>query len=158
MFRHSTRLRTSPADIAQIERRMQALESQLERLADSASRSVSDAAGRTSAGVAETSERVGAAVAAALADIAERFRGSSRAASETTARLGSEAARYGNEAAKEAAKIGNDAVRRLVDEVERRPLMTLAVAAGVGLLVGLAGRGIDLGEKAPPRRPAKRSH
>jgi ElaB/YqjD/DUF883 family membrane-anchored ribosome-binding protein len=154
MFRQSSHLRASAADIAEIERRMLALENRLERLADSAGDSLSNAAGRASAGAAEASDRIGAAVTAALGEIAQRFRGSSRAASETTAKLGGEAVRYGNEAA----KLGNDAVRRLVDEVERRPLMTLAVAAGVGLLVGLAGRGIDLGDKPPPRRPAKRSH
>ena len=154
MFRQSSHLSASAADVAEIERRMRALENQLERLADSAGRSVRDAAGRTSAGVAEAGDGIGAAVAAALGEITQRLRGSSRAASETTAKLGGEAVRYGNEAA----KLGNDAVRRLVDEVERRPLMTLAVAAGVGLLVGFAGRGIDLGDKAPPRRAAKRSH
>lgn len=154
MFRHSSQVRARVPDISDIERRMRALENQIERLADSAKSSVSEAAERGSANVSDASDRIGAAVATALSEIAQRFRGTSRAASETTSRLGNEAARYGNEAA----KLGNDAVRRLVDEVERRPLVTLAVAAGVGLLVGLAGRGIDLGEKPQPRRTAKRGH
>jgi ElaB/YqjD/DUF883 family membrane-anchored ribosome-binding protein len=45
-----------------------------------------------------------------------------------------EAAKIGSEAA----KLSNDALRRLSDEVEHRPLVTLAVAVGVGILVGLA--------------------
>ena len=38
----------------------------------------------------------------------------------------------------EAAKLGNDALRRLSSEVEHRPLVTLAVAVGVGMLIGVA--------------------
>jgi hypothetical protein len=34
----------------------------------------------------------------------------------------------------------NDALRRLSNEVEYRPLVTVAVAVGVGILVGLASR------------------
>lgn len=37
-----------------------------------------------------------------------------------------------------AAKVGNEALRRLSREVQHRPLVTLAVAAGVGILMGLA--------------------
>ena len=47
--------------------------------------------------------------------------------------LSDEAVKLGNEAA----KLGNDALRRLSREVEHRPLVTLAVAVGVGILVGL---------------------
>ena len=45
-----------------------------------------------------------------------------------------EAARLGNEAA----RFGNTALRRLSNEVEERPLVMLAVAIGVGILVGIA--------------------
>jgi ElaB/YqjD/DUF883 family membrane-anchored ribosome-binding protein len=44
--------------------------------------------------------------------------------------------RFGNDAA----GFGNDALNRLSTEVEHRPLMTLAVAVGVGILIGIAGR------------------
>ena len=47
--------------------------------------------------------------------------------------MGDEAAKIGSEAA----KLGNDALRCLSKEVEHRPLATLAVAVGVGILVGL---------------------
>jgi ElaB/YqjD/DUF883 family membrane-anchored ribosome-binding protein len=35
-------------------------------------------------------------------------------------------------------QFGNDALRRVSKEVEQRPLVTLAVAVSVGLLLGLA--------------------
>ena len=57
------------------------------------------------------------------------------------ASVGGEAARFGQEAARvghEAARMGNDALRRVTNEVEHRPLVMLAVAVGVGLLMGLA--------------------
>lgn len=47
--------------------------------------------------------------------------------------MGDEAAKIGSEVA----KLGNDALRRLSKEVEHRPLFTVAVAIGVGILVGL---------------------
>jgi len=49
------------------------------------------------------------------------------------------AVRFGNEAAKFGAKFGNDALHRMASEVEHRPLVTLAVAVGVGILIGMAG-------------------
>jgi hypothetical protein len=36
-------------------------------------------------------------------------------------------------------------VRRLSNEVEHRPLVTVAVAVGVGILVGLASRSVAAG-------------
>jgi ElaB/YqjD/DUF883 family membrane-anchored ribosome-binding protein len=48
--------------------------------------------------------------------------------------MGEEATKVGSDAA----KLGNDALRRLSKEVEHRPLVTLAVAVGLGILVGLA--------------------
>jgi ElaB/YqjD/DUF883 family membrane-anchored ribosome-binding protein len=38
----------------------------------------------------------------------------------------------------EAARMGNKAIRRVTREVDRRPLLTLAIAAGVGYLAGMA--------------------
>lgn len=42
--------------------------------------------------------------------------------------------------ADDAARMGNDAIRRIEDEVGQRPLLTLAIAAGIGFLAGMAGR------------------
>jgi ElaB/YqjD/DUF883 family membrane-anchored ribosome-binding protein len=39
-----------------------------------------------------------------------------------------------------AAQFGGDALRRIISEVDQRPLMTLAIAAGIGFLAGLSRR------------------
>ena len=99
--------------VREFDRRLRSLEQGLER---AGSRAASKAAG--------TTDLVSEAVASVLSGLASRFQGVS---------LGDEAAKFGGEAA----KLGNDAMRRLSKEVEHRPLVTLAVAVGVGLLVGL---------------------
>lgn len=38
------------------------------------------------------------------------------------------------------ARMGNHALRRVVKEIDQRPLLTLAIAAGIGFLAGLARR------------------
>ena len=118
-------------NIREIERRLRSLEQQLERVG-----------GRTSASTAEVAERAGAAIAPLLSSIADRFRGGTHSMRD------------------EAAKLGNDALRRLSNEVEHRPLVTLAVAVGVGILVGLASRSAAAGApraaSRPPRRRAAR--
>ena len=50
--------------------------------------------------------------------------------------MAGEATRFGGDAL----KMGGDALRRLEDEVEHRPLAMLAVAAGLGLLIGMMTR------------------
>src|SRR6516162_1886203 len=92
-------------NVREIERRLRSLEQQLERIGD-----------RTSASTAEVVERVGAAIAPVLSSIADRFHAGAHSMSD------------------DAAKLGNDALRRLSNEVEHRPLITLAVAVGVGIL------------------------
>ena len=116
MFHKSGYSRAISADLSEIERRLLSLEKRLERFG-----------GRTAASAMQATDRIGDAVAAALSDIGERFRGGTRS-------VGGEAIKLGNEAAKR----GNDALRRVANEVEHRPLVALAVAAGVGILVGLA--------------------
>jgi ElaB/YqjD/DUF883 family membrane-anchored ribosome-binding protein len=120
MFSQSTYSRAMSADLAEIERRLRTLEKRLER-----------AGSRTASGAMQAADRMGDAIASALSDMSDRFRDGSRS-------VGGGALKLGNEAAKESAKLGNDALQRLADEVERRPLTTLAIAAGVGLIVGLA--------------------
>lgn len=65
---------------------------------------------------AVTSDHLTDAVAAALSSLAGRFRGV-----------------FGGDAA----KIGDDVMHRLSKEVEHRPLLTLGVLVGVGILAGL---------------------
>ena len=68
-------------------------------------------------------DRFGETVTAALGDVAGRLRDRAGAA-------GSEAAQRGDDAL----RLGNDALRRLSREVEHRPLLMLAIAAGIGAL------------------------
>jgi len=113
-----TRQREMTNGIAEIERRIDALEHQVARMKRSAP-------ARLSSGVWEATDRVGDALTGALAEVADRFRG-----------LRSNAEAAGSEAM----RLGNSAVRRLSDEVVHRPLVLLAVAAGTGLLVGFGAR------------------
>jgi ElaB/YqjD/DUF883 family membrane-anchored ribosome-binding protein len=114
---------SSPASsVADLERLLHQFEDRLDRL--------SRRAARASSAAPHAADRVGDSIAAALSDIAERFRGGAR-----TAR--SEAAQFGDDAF----KLGNDALRTLTKEVEQRPLVTLAVAFGVGMIAaGLLAR------------------
>src|SRR5712691_689095 len=73
----------------------------------------------------QSADRVGEAVASALGSVADRFRHGA-----------DEAAKFGSEAT----KLGNTALKRLAEEVARRPLTALVLAAGVGFLLGAAGR------------------
>ena len=112
-------------DIPAIEDRLRALEGEIERIGRRAGR-------RASAGVSAAGDRLGDVLASGVTEIVERFRSGRRLA-------GDEAVRFGNEAAKYGAKLGNDAMHRMASEVEHRPLVTLAVAVGVGILIGMVG-------------------
>jgi ElaB/YqjD/DUF883 family membrane-anchored ribosome-binding protein len=123
MFHH--RSSAFAPDLSALESRLRSLENEIERVGRKAGRSAS--AGMSSAG-----DQIGEAVASAVSEIVDRFRSGRRLA-------GDEAVRFGNEAAKFGAKVGNDALERVASEVEHRPLITLAVAVGVGILIGMAG-------------------
>jgi hypothetical protein len=116
MFHQSGYSRALSVDIGEIERRLRGLEHRLEKLGS-----------RTSARTADAADRIGERIATSLTSMAEQFRGGAGVATDEAARIGGEAV-----------KLGNDALRRLSREVERRPLVILAVAVGVGILVGLA--------------------
>ncbi len=112
-------------NISALEGRLHALEDQIDQLGRSAGR-------RASANVSAAGDHIGDAIAAAVTEIVDRFRSGRRLA-------GDEAMRFGNEAAKLGAKVGNDALERVASEVEHRPLVTLGVAIGIGVLIGMAG-------------------
>jgi ElaB/YqjD/DUF883 family membrane-anchored ribosome-binding protein len=116
------------SNISAIEGRLRALESELERSGRSAGR-------RAAAGVSAAGDHIGDAIASAVTEIVDHFRGGRRLA-------GDEAVRFGNEAAKAAkygAKLGNEALHRMSSEIEHHPLVTLTVAVGVGILIGMVG-------------------
>jgi ElaB/YqjD/DUF883 family membrane-anchored ribosome-binding protein len=109
------RKRTSSDDVTEIEREisllMRDLESRIGRLNTLTRNGASHVASEASDYVTET-----------VTDAAEKLRNGAHSVTD-------EAARY-----------GSDALRRVEDEVEQRPLLTLAIAAGIGFLAGMAGR------------------
>ena len=123
MFHH--RSSAFASNLSAIEGRLRSLENEVERVGRKAGK-------RASAGMSSAGDQVGDAIASAVSEIVDRFRSGRRLAED-------EAVRFGNEAAKFGAKVGNDALERVASEVEHRPLATLAVAIGIGILIGMAG-------------------
>ena len=64
----------------------------------------------------------------------------SEALERITSRVRETASEAGQTIAEEAKSLGSGAVKKLTDEVEHRPLLMLAAAAGIGFLAGLANR------------------
>jgi ElaB/YqjD/DUF883 family membrane-anchored ribosome-binding protein len=102
-------------EIAAIEDLMSDLEKRLRRLGATAKGEASGAGSDINDFVSE-----------ALAGIMKRVRNSANTVSDTVT--------------EEATRIGGDAVKRVLDEVEHRPLAMLAIAAGIGYLFGLSRR------------------
>ena len=110
----------SSIERSDLERLLHEFEVKLARLTRSAA--------RTRAGAPRAVENLGDMIATAVADLAERIRG--RARNVDVSQLSDEAL-----------QLSNRALRKLTREVEHRPLVTLAIAVGVGaLLVGLLAR------------------
>jgi ElaB/YqjD/DUF883 family membrane-anchored ribosome-binding protein len=107
--------KTNAEEIAAIEDLLGDLEKRLRRLSTVTKREVSGGAGEVSDFVTD-----------ALAGIMGRVRESASSVSET---LGDQASR-----------VSADAIKKITDEVEQRPLIMLAIAAGVGFLFGLSNR------------------
>jgi ElaB/YqjD/DUF883 family membrane-anchored ribosome-binding protein len=102
-------------EIAAIEDLMNDLEKRLRRLS-------SNARGEASGASADVSDFV----SESLSNIMNKVRES--AASMTQS------------AADEATRLGSDAMKKIVEEVEYRPLLMLGLAAGIGFLAGIANR------------------
>jgi hypothetical protein len=92
---------------------------------------------RAGRGVADRASTAGDQIADVLgpilSDMRDRFSRGQRVAVNEVASLGNEAARFG-------ARAGSDALDRITDQAKHRPLFTLAVAVGVGVLIGFASR------------------
>jgi ElaB/YqjD/DUF883 family membrane-anchored ribosome-binding protein len=116
MFRQSAaRAPVVSVNTAAIEQRLRAIESRIERMGREAGR-------QASASLSDAGEQIADAVASALSDVVDQVRGRVRSVGG------------------EAGKLGNVALNRLSDQVERNPVVTIAIALGVGFLIGLAGR------------------
>jgi hypothetical protein len=112
--------------ISVIEGHLRALERELEKVGGGAGR-------RTSAAASAAGDQLSDAITTILSEMVDRFRNGRRLAGDEAASLGNEAFRVGT-------RIGNDTLHRIATEVEHRPLATLAVAMGAGILIGFAGR------------------
>jgi ElaB/YqjD/DUF883 family membrane-anchored ribosome-binding protein len=112
----SSYTRAISSEVGDIERRLQALQRGLEKLGTRASSNARNGA-----------DGLGEAVAAALAGWADRFRQGASSVSDQSASFGKDAARF-----------GTAALSRISSETEQRPLIAVAVALGVGVLIGMA--------------------
>jgi ElaB/YqjD/DUF883 family membrane-anchored ribosome-binding protein len=107
-----------------IQKHLGAVEKELENIGRIAGR-------RGSAAASVASEQVGDAITTILNEMINRLREQGRAA-------GNQAARIGDQAVKTSTAYGADAMQRVAAEVEGRPLITLGVALGLGILIGAA--------------------
>ena len=106
--------RAISSDVGDIERRLRILQNGIEKMGTRASSHARDTAGTLSD-----------AVASALSSWADRFRQGSNSLGDYSAAVGKDAARYGTAALNQVSK-----------ETEQRPLVAVAVALGIGILIG----------------------
>ena len=106
-------------EVGDIERRLQALQRGIEKLGT-----------RVSSNARDSAEGLSEAVASALSNWADRFREGANSLGDQSAAFGKDAARYGTAALSQISK-----------ETEQRPLVAIAVALGIGILIGMATRG-----------------
>lgn len=108
-----------------------------------------DRAEKTAEGAVDTLKSTAAAagsdLASAASDLVETARQAvnemRRIADDFTTRTGDRAGAAAGVLADDARAIGRDGVDALVETVGRRPVASLAVAAGIGLVLGWATRG-----------------
>ena len=111
--------RAISSEVGDIERRLQMLQSGIEKLGT-----------RASSNARDTADGLSEAVASALSSCADSFRQGANSLGDQSAAFGKDAARYGTAALSQISK-----------ETEQRPLIAIAVALGVGVLIGMAARG-----------------
>src|SRR3984893_11467595 len=119
MTASSRHTRAISSEVGDIERRLRILQNGIEKLGTRASSNARDRA-----------DGLGEAVAAALSNWAGHCQQGTNSLSEQSAAFGKDAARYGPAALSQISK-----------ETEQRPLIAIAVALGVGILVGMAASG-----------------
>ncbi len=107
-----------------IQNHLGAVEKELEKIGRIAGRRGSAAA--TAAGA-----QIGDTISTVLSDMIERFRERGEATSDQATRLGNRALKLG-------AGYGSDALARVSSQAEDRPLFTVGVALGIGILIGAA--------------------
>ena len=118
--------RARSADVGQLEQLIRDLEARIAGLtSDSNIRAtVNGATNHLGKAVTSASSHVGDLAADMLTDVAGRLRGGATSVTGV-------------------ARAGSGAVQKIGHELERRPIMTVAIALGIGFLAGLAGRRND---------------
>jgi len=112
--------------ISAIASHLRAIEKELGGIGKSASR-------RASAGASAAGSQIADAIGPILNEIVDHFGRGQRVAVDR-------GLSFGNEAINVGARVGNDALERIATQAKNRPMATLAVAIGVGLLIGFAVR------------------
>jgi ElaB/YqjD/DUF883 family membrane-anchored ribosome-binding protein len=110
--------------VTAIQKHLGAVEKELEKIGRMAGRQTSTAA-------AAASEQIGDAISTILSEMVDRFRKGGQAAGDQAGRLGNQALDLG-------ARYGGDALERVASQAEERPLFTVGVALGIGILIGAA--------------------
>ena len=110
--------------VAAIQKHLGAVETELGKIGRIAGRQTSDAA-------AAASDQIGDAISTILSEMVDRFRKGGQAAGDQAGRLSNQALDLG-------AKYGSDALARVASKAEERPLLTVGVALGIGILIGAA--------------------
>jgi len=105
---------------------LRAIEKELSNLGRGAGR-------RASATAVTAGNQIADAIGPILNDIVARFSRGQRVAVD-------EAANFGNEAVRLGSQFGNEALGRIAGQAKQRPLLTVAVAIGIGILIGAATR------------------
>ena len=106
------------SEVGEIERQLRSLEKTIEKLGS-----------RTSSRARDTAGSLADAAALVLSTWTPRFREGASTLSDRSAALGTDAARY-----------GTAALDRISEGTEERPLVAIAIALGVGVLIGMATR------------------
>ena len=122
MFQH--RASDFSPSVAAIQKHLGAVVKELEKIGRIGGRQTTEA-------VATASDQISDAISTILGEMGDRFRKGRQAAGDQAGRLGNQALDLGT-------KYGSDALQRVASEAEHRPLITVAVALGIGILIGAA--------------------
>jgi hypothetical protein len=109
--------------LSAIVKHLRAIEKELAKISSTATRGASANAG----------SQIADAIAAILDDIVNRFRHGQRAAIDGAADLGGEAVKAGSQALGQISG-------QVSGQAARRPLLTLTLAVGLGILIGIAAK------------------
>lgn len=132
MFHH--RSSAFGASVTAIQKHLGAVEKEFEKMGRIAG-------GRGSAAAAAASDQIGDSISSILGAMLDRFRRGRQVAGEQASRALDLGGKY-----------GGDALQRVTNELEDRPLITLGVAVGIGVLIGAAVLGSVSMNRSQPKR------